>query len=202
MYVITVTLLLVVFYCSSFPSTKIISRADKTITSRETIYHSTSRFGLKISAKNLTKHIFDKYYDGKIPVVIKDVFDFDRKAWVDRLLSSLGDYMIEYDQRLCGDGTNDNDYELNRFEATLSDFVDCVNDNSDHYDNIYMMDEAMLSHDQELLKTCDLSSSHLFKGCDDASDTPFDLFSYFPSKIRPSMALIIGTSNNGCDDMI
>jgi hypothetical protein len=155
---------------------------------------STSRFGIRVNANNLTKQAFDRYYDGKVPVVITDVFAFNRQKWIDRLVNNLGDCEVEYDQRLYGECENSDDgvAELNRYESTLKDFVDCVAGNSDHYDNIYMMDESILSGDPELLKPLDLSSSHLYKSGDDASDTRFDLFAHFPSKIRPSMALIIG----------
>lgn len=170
-------------------------------TSTSSITTSTTRFGIRVNANNLTKEAFDGYYDGKVPVVITDVFAFNRQEWIDRLVSTLGDCGVEYDQRLygggdglcedSGDGVGDD--ELNRYEATLKDFIDCVaGNNSDHYDNIYMMDESILSRDPELLKPLDLSSSHLYKGDGDASDTGFDLFAHFPSKIRPSMALIIG----------
>jgi hypothetical protein len=154
---------------------------------------ASSRFGIRVNANNLTKQAFDRYYDGKVPVVITDIFSFNRQEWIDRLVNNLGDCEVEYDQRLYRECENsDGVAELNRYESTLKDFVDCVAGNSDHYDNIYMMDESILSGDPELLKPLDLSSSHLYKGVDDASDTRFDLFDHFPSKIRPSMALIIG----------
>ena len=169
-------------------------------TSTSSITTSTTRFGIRVNANNLTKQAFDSYYDGKVPVVITDVFAFNRQEWIDRLVCNLGDCEVEYDQRLysggdglCEDSGDGVDDELNRYEATLKDFMDCVaGNNSDHYDNIYMMDESILNRDPELLKPLDLSSSHLYKGGDDASDTGFDLFAHFPSKIRPSMALIIG----------
>ena len=154
---------------------------------------ASSRFGIRVNANNLTKQTFDRYYDGKVPVVITDIFSFNRQEWIDRLVNNLGDCEVEYDQRLYRECENsDGVAELNRYESTLKDFVDCVAGNSDHYDNIYMMDESILSGDPELLKPLDLSSSHLCKGVDDTSDTRFDLFAHFPSKIRPSMALIIG----------
>ena len=154
---------------------------------------ATPRFGIKVNANNLTKQDFDRYYDGKVPVVITDIFSFNRQEWIDRLVNNLGDCEVEYDQRLYDECENsDGVAELNRYESTLKDFVDCVAGNSDHYDNIYMMDESILRGDPELLKPLDLLSSHLYKGVDDASDTRFDLFAHIPSKIRPSMALIIG----------
>jgi len=189
--VVIITLLQLVYHSSLHRSIKntIAPIVDEHIFQSSSSSSSSSRFGLRINANNVTKQVFDRYYDGIIPIVITNVFDFDRKAWIDRLLCSLGDCDIEYDQRLYID--NDND-KLYRYEAKLKDFIDCVTENSDHYDNIYMMDEAILSKDPELLHPLDLSWSHLYKCDDDVSDTKIDLFTHFPSKIRPSIALIIG----------
>jgi hypothetical protein len=136
----------------------------------------TSPFGLRIDARTLSKEQFQQYFDGKWPVILTNVFDVINEKWTNELLSSLGEKDIEYDVRHSSSG------DIDSYEATLNEFVSSLSDNSDHEENMYLMNEDLLRNETKL-KDFMRDSVSLFGE---------DLFQYFPKDIRPYQALIIG----------
>ena len=137
---------------------------------------TASPFGQRIDARSLTKETFQKYFDGKYPVILTNIFDVENEEWTKELLGALGDKEIEYDVRCSSDGS------IESYEATLNDFVSSLSDNSDHDENMYLMNEDLLRNETRLLDFLK-GSIPLFGE---------DLFDHFPKKIRPYQALIIG----------
>lgn len=136
----------------------------------------TSSFGLRIDARSLTKENFQKFYDGKQPIILTNVFDIKNELWTNELLTSLGAGDIEYDVRHTSDGF------IESYEATLSEFVASLSENSDHDENMYLMNEDLLRNETKLLDFLKESESLFGK----------DLFQFFPDSIRPYQALIVG----------
>ena len=136
----------------------------------------TSPFGLRIDARLLTKENFQKFYDGKQPIILTNVFEIKNDLWTHELLTTLGEGVIEYDVRHSSDGY------IESYEATLNEFVASLSENSDHDENMYLMNEDLLRNETKLLDFLKESES-LFGE---------DLFQFFPDSIRPYQALIIG----------
>ena len=137
---------------------------------------SSYPFGLRIDARTLSKDDFQKYFDGKYPVILTNVFKIDREAWTNEMMKSLGDDEIEYDVRHSADGS------IESYQATLNEFLSSLSDNSDHDENMYLMNEDLLRNETQLLDFLN-SASSLFGN---------DLFEHFPKEIRPYQALIVG----------
>lgn len=137
-------------------------------------------FGKRVDARKLSAQEFSKHYDGTCPVVLTHVFDREQEKQFScddataTLIRELGDKTIEYDVRQsCG---------IDTYEAGLGEFLSSVPDNSDHDDSMYMMSEDILRSNKKLANLFNLPTD-LFGS---------DYFSFFPEKIRPRQALIIG----------
>lgn len=137
---------------------------------------SSSSFGLRIDARLLTREKFQNLYDGKYPIILTNVFDIKNELWTNELLSSLGEGNIEYDVRHSSDGF------IESYQATLNEFISSLSDNSDHDENMYLMNEDLLRNETKLLDFLK-GSAFLFGD---------DLFEHFPKDIRPYQALIVG----------
>jgi hypothetical protein len=137
---------------------------------------SSSPFGVRIDARTMTKVQFQTYFDGKWPVILTNVFDVKNDGWTKELLSSLGEEEIEYDVRHSSDGF------IESYQATLNEFVSSLSENSDHEENMYLMNEDLLRNETKLLQFLKDSVPLFGK----------DLFDHFPEAIRPYQALIIG----------
>ena len=133
-------------------------------------------FGLRIDARTLTLADFQRYFDGKRPVILTNVFDIRSDDWTNDVMKSLGDNEIEYDVRNSLDGS------IESYQAKLADFISSLGDNSDHEENMYLMNEDLLRNETKLLDF--LKSARTLFGD--------DLFEHFPAKIRPYQALIMG----------
>lgn len=120
---------------------------------------------------------FNEFFDHKTPSIVSNIFSWDRDLWTDQILKAAGNNLIEYDARDSETGS------LNTFETTLSDFISIVEDNSDHYDSIYFMNEDILTQHSHLVNDTFYLNSTLYGE---------DLFKHFPPRIKPRMALIIG----------
>jgi hypothetical protein len=147
------------------------------------------RFGQSIDARNLSREDFQRLYDGKLPVLLTNIFDFDdsasssslsmsREEVTERLISLISDKTILYE-------TRDNiEAVVNSYECNLDEYLSILSDNSDHEDSLYFMSESILQE-------------KALRWFDDAMRLPSGLFginyfSYFPEKIKPRNALIIG----------
>ena len=137
---------------------------------------SSYPFGLRIDARTLTKEDFQKCFDGKYPVILTNVFKVDNEAWTNEMMKSVGADEVEYDVRHSSDGS------IESYQATLYDFLSSLSDNSDHDENMYLMNEDLLRNQTQLLNFLK-SASSLFGD---------DLFEHFPKEIRPYQALIVG----------
>lgn len=88
---------------------------------------------------------------------------------------------------IAADAVSDTVPEVETYEADFVDFVDSLYDNSDHYDNIYLMSEFLLKEKVEstgkALENDFILNEKLFEK---------NLFDYFPASIRPRAALIVG----------
>ena len=137
---------------------------------------SSHPFGLRIDARTLTKENFQKFFDGKYPVILTNVFTVDNEAWTNEMIKSLGDGEVEYDVRHTSDGS------IESYQATFKEFLSSLSDNSDHDENMYLMNEDLLRNQTQLLDFL-RSASSIFGD---------DLFEHFPKEIRPYQALIVG----------
>jgi hypothetical protein len=137
---------------------------------------SSYPFGLRIDARTLTKEDFQKCFDGKYPVILTNVFKVDNEAWTNEMMKSVGADEVEYDVRHSSDGS------IESYQATLNEFLSSLSDNSDHDENMYLMNEDLLRNQTQLLDFLK-SASSLFGD---------DLFEHFPKEIRPYQALIVG----------
>jgi hypothetical protein len=133
-------------------------------------------FGLRVDARTLTKENYQKYFDGKHPVILRNYFKVDNDKWTEEMMTTLGDGDIEYDVRHSSDGL------IESYEATFNEFLDSLPENSDHDENLYLMNEDLLQNQTNLLEFLQASEG-LFGN---------DLFEHFPEKIRPYQALIVG----------
>jgi hypothetical protein len=154
--------------------------------------------GLTVDAKNLEFDEFKNRFDGKYPVTLRNLLDFDKDLWCEKLLTKLGNEIIEYNAYQM----SSSDRIVKSYETSLREFIHSIPDNSDHYgkrtnpqstrlitvsfprlDYIYLMDEIILQKHSPL---CDVFEP--FK-------TDFyikDLYDFFPEPIRPKLALIVG----------
>lgn len=136
-----------------------------------------------INGHSLTKEKFKRFYDSKIPVVMTNALcrKLEDCAWELSLFNRLGSKLIQYDGHTIISNRNNFPLEsrqLNIYEASLNEFADSLHD-SDHYDNVYMMDEDILnSNNLELSLNMSLFGKNLFD--------------YFPLALRPKSALIMG----------
>ena len=136
---------------------------------------AASLFGIRLDARKLTKEDFDKY-DGKTPIIITHAFDCDHEWITGEIINRFKDIDIEYDVRQSPEGT------ISSYEANFMEFIATLPDNSDHEDSMYLMNEDLLKGEQELNDQFKLNEALFEK----------NLFQYFPDKIRPHNALIIG----------
>jgi hypothetical protein len=137
---------------------------------------SSARFGLRVDARKLSKDEFRKYFDGKWPVVLTNAFDVDNEWWTNELTTKLHTHLIEYDVRHSAEGF------IETYEATFGEFISSLADNSDHEENMYLLNEDLLRNETALTDFLRLPEGLFGK----------DLFQYFPRTIRPYQALIIG----------
>jgi hypothetical protein len=107
---------------------------------------------------------------------LKNYFKVDNDKWTEEMMITLGDGEIEYDVRHSSDGL------IESYEATFNEFLDSLPENSDHDENLYLMNEDLLQNQTNLLEFMQTSEG-LFGS---------DLFKHFPEKIRPYQALIVG----------
>ena len=135
-----------------------------------------ARFGTKIDARTLTKQQFQELYDGCWPVVLTNVFPLDNEAWCKDLVEICGSTNIDYDVRHSASG------DIESYQATLSEFLGAIEQQSDHDENIYLMTEDLLQQAPSL-KTPLKHPDWLFDK---------DLFKHFPTAVRPQQALIVG----------
>ena len=139
-------------------------------------YTSVARFGSKIDARTLTKQEFQSLYDGSWPVILTNVFPLDNDEWCKQLVDVCGSTTIDYDARHSASG------DIESYQATLSEFLGALEQQSDHDENIYLMTEDLLQQTPSL-KTSLKHPDWLFGK---------DLFEYFPAAVRPHQALIVG----------
>ena len=135
-----------------------------------------ARFGCRIDARTLTKQQFQALYDGSWPVVLTNVFPVDNEEWCKDLVETCGSLNIDYDVRHSASG------DIESYQATLSEFLGAIEEQSDHEENIYLMTEDLLQQAPSLK----VSLKH--------PDWLFDkdLFAHFPTEVRPQQALIVG----------
>ena len=75
--------------------------------------------------------------------MLHNAFAIDYTQWLESLLDTLSDEMIEYDAR-------DNEAgDLVTYQATLGEYVGSLED-SDHFDSIYHMNEDILQKFEEV----------------------------------------------------
>lgn len=132
-------------------------------------------FGIRLDARKITKEDFNKY-DGKVPVLITHAFDCDHEWITGEIINRFKDNLIEYDVRQSADCL------ISSYEANFMDFIASLPDNSVHEDSMYLMNEDLLRNEEDLNDQFRLNEDLFEK----------DLFQYFPDKIRPHSALIIG----------
>jgi len=157
---------------NGFTFNKIVRISDRSQLKKSMIYFG---LGLKIDSSYITKTEFDSNFATNSPVILTNVFDFNNELWTEELINLLGDYEINFDIRKSYDA------EVESFQGTLRDYVAALLDESNHDESWYMMDESILESESSLSKIT--LPKRLFG---------FDWFQYFPSKIRPKTALIIG----------
>lgn len=134
---------------------------------------------LTIDATTLSKKEFREKYDGKWPIVMRNVFkNFNEEEWTERLISLLAGKKIEFDIRVSESN------EVETYESTLADFLEGVAE-STHEESFYLMNEGVLNEAEELMKQVTLPTE-LF------GENYFD--TCFPDSIRPKTALIIGNT--------
>jgi len=154
------------------------SRLEKSISFLNAIFVDEDSISdsLRIDANKITMTEFQANFETRWPVVLTNIFNIDNEASVENLVERLANRDVQFDIRRSSDGL------VETFEASLADFLTSLNEESTHEESWYMMDEQILVDDGILLSELKLPK-HLFG---------FDLFSYFPKKIRPKSALIIG----------
>lgn len=166
------------------PSTSLFSKLVSHQDSDDMDDDDDDIFKERLDCQRLSKGEFERY-DGQVPVVLTNVFAIDRQKgkikndrerFTEELMSILWDSTIQYDARDNIEGT------IDVFECKLSEFIGSLSDNSDHDDSMYFMNENILR-------------DRLF--VDEALKLPLNLFGedyfqYFPEKIRPRNALVIG----------
>lgn len=162
------------------------------------------RFGIRIHANQMNKNTFQKYYDGKIPVVIKDLFNFNHDTWLNQIFHILNNRTIEYDVRQYN--LHDKEAIVSSYEASFNEYIDSLYENSDHNDSMYFMDEKILQTiPDEYIKaitisptttTSNTNTSSLLSSSTTSTNYIYenhrDLFELFPNDIQPHAALIIG----------
>lgn len=135
--------------------------------------NTSTVFGLHIDTLHAKR---DFLAGNQRPLLLKNVFQWENKNWIEDILNKLKDLQIEYDVRESGSSI------LNTYEAKLEDFLSTLEDNSDHSDSMYLMNE-------DILQVIPLPADHFF-----LNQTIFgkDFFNLFPMRIKPKVALIIG----------
>lgn len=133
-------------------------------------------FGQQIDALNTTRDFLAGLQRNPRPLLLKNVFQWENKNWIEDILMNLRDLQIEYDVRESDSSV------LRTYEARLEDFLSTLEDNSDHSDSMYLMNE-------DILQDIPLPEDHFF-----LNQTVFgeDFFNLFPKRIKPKVALIIG----------
>ena len=140
---------------------------------------STSPFGVRIDYDKITKKEFDEIHH---PILLCNILtEEDSESFTYSLMKNLKNELIEYDVR--------RDDQIESYECTLEEFINTVSDNSDHDDNMYLMNEAILD---KLGKFTDKVSDILVCIRENKLFGYEDMFQHFPSNIKPSNALIIG----------
>jgi len=132
-------------------------------------------FGIKIDAKSLIPQYFRDKYDGKLPVVLRNVFDFDNENMTSDFFQLYQDKRVEFDIRDSKSGN------VETYESTLSDFIEACG-SSTHNESFYLMHESLLEDTPHLLESFQLPRN-LFGE---------NYFEHFPNGIRPKAAIIIG----------
>jgi hypothetical protein len=134
-------------------------------------------FGQHIDALNTTRDFLVCCLQrNQRPLLLKNVFQWENKNWIGDILLNLKDLQIEYDVR------ESDSSKLRTYEAKLEDFLSTLEDNSDHSDSMYLMNE-------DVLQVTPLPEDHFL-----LNQTVFgeDFFNLFPKRIKPKVALIIG----------
>jgi hypothetical protein len=130
--------------------------------------------GARIDASELNRDDFRRLYEGRVPVVLTNVYDFDNDCYIEEVMGRMSQEMIEFDVRT--------DKNVETYEASMQDFIDAMID-SRHSASFYYMDEDILTRTaSDRIDELDLPE-HLFGK---------DYFSYFPELVRPRSALVIG----------
>lgn len=160
-----------------------ISKSFKRTSNAPSDALSAKTFGIRVDYRKLTREDYIKLYDAKYPVLIKNIYSKEESdTLVASMIDQLKDNVIEYDARvLSGIETS----TITSYETTLMNFIESVADNSDHNDNIYLMNEHILDSADLLTKTSidRIRENRLFGT---------DLFTYFPDSLKPKTAVIIG----------
>ena len=134
--------------------------------------------GKRVDASRLTLEAFRELYEGRVPVVLFNVFKgLDSDAWCEGMVEALKDEVVEYDSR-------DELGELESYEAPFSEFLSALPENSDHLHSMYLMSEDILTTASAAPLAEQLSLPDELFGS--------DLFQHFPAPVRPKTALIIG----------
>lgn len=134
------------------------------------------RFGMKIDFRKISSDDFQTIIDGKFPVILTNVFEIDNEQFTESLINKIEDELVTYDVR-------NSDGEVESFECTLNDYLKSLSQHSAsiHDESMYLMNEKILK------KTSIVDQQLKLPGA-----FGIDYFQYFPSKIRPKSALIIG----------
>lgn len=130
---------------------------------------------LRIDSRNTSRTEFQANFECKNPVILRNVFDIDNELWTEQLLERNGEKDVVFDIR-------NNDGSVESYEASLSDFIGSILDESDHMESWYLLDEDLLKEDSILSRQLTLPD-RLFGT---------DHFNFFPFPLRPHLALIIG----------
>ena len=144
---------------------------------RLTYFNSSSVFGLHIdSSLPTTRDLLTSLHHNQTPLLLNNTFQWKNKNWIGDVLNTYKDLQIEYDVRESESSI------LNTYEANLEDFLSTIEDNSDHFDSMYLMNE-------DILNMTPLPEDHFL-----LNQTIFgkDFFNLFPNRIKPKAALIIG----------
>ena len=130
--------------------------------------------GLIIDASKLSRSDFQRYYEGKVPVILRNVYDFDNDCYIEEMMGRMAKEVIEFDVR--------RDRDVDTYEAYMEDFVGAMME-SKHTASFYFMDEQVLSRvGQDRIHELDFPT-RLFGP---------NMFDFFPSLVRPKSALILG----------
>ena len=132
-------------------------------------------FGLALDKHSLSRDVFRCEYDGRYPLVLRNAFEVDSESWTEQLIAKLGDESVEFDVRTSSTG------DVESFSSSLSDFLSAVGA-SNHEQSIYLMNEHVLEKASDLMREVVPDSDYFGK----------NKFEYFPEKVRPKTALIIG----------